>query len=80
MAVLNAKNGVVLWQFEDLAKQKALVMDVYAPTFIVDIDDDGIPDILTAHTAQKGNLFKCLIKFIYVFYQSICIYKFIISI
>lgn len=45
---ISGKDGILLWEFDD-QNAKIDTSNVYTPQYIMDVDFDGVPDILAIH-------------------------------
>lgn len=47
-SAINGKDGSLLWEFDD-QNAKIDTSNVYTPQYLMDIDFDGVPDLLAIH-------------------------------
>lgn len=47
-SAINGKDGSLLWEFDD-QNAKIDTSNVYTPQYLMDIDFDGVPDLLVIH-------------------------------
>ncbi|XP_039280603.1 uncharacterized protein LOC111058737 [Nilaparvata lugens] len=52
LALLNGKSGDVVWELQRPVIDASI--NVYTAQFISDVDNDGIPDVLAAHTSNTA--------------------------
>ncbi|XP_022902074.2 uncharacterized protein [Onthophagus taurus] len=51
--VINSRNGSIIWKFDNkFNPPQPLILDIYMANFIEDVDNDGVDDVLAAHTSQ----------------------------
>ncbi|KAK9754606.1 hypothetical protein QE152_g1071 [Popillia japonica] len=51
--MIDSRNGSIIWEFDNkFTPDQPLIIDSYMANYILDQDNDGVDDILTAHTSQ----------------------------
>lgn len=62
--MIDSRNGSIIWEFDNkFTPDQPLIIDSYMANYILDQDNDGVDDILTAHTSQTGIAHPILNKF-----------------
>lgn len=54
LSTLNSVNGQILWNYHDSYVAESPYLNIYSATFIFDVNNDTIPDILAGHSEENG--------------------------
>lgn len=70
--MIDSRNGSIIWQFDNkYTPEQPLIIDIYMANYIPDQDNDGISDILAAHTSKTGIHFNYSLKIFISFTYNI---------